>query len=478
MPETMSMTSKQELHRLFDAQKAAFLADSMPTFETRLDRLKRLEAAMVENRKAFQDTLNEDFGQHPALVTDLFETGGVIGRSRYIQAKLWEWMKPSPRELDPVAHGSSSAQVIRQPKGVIGNLAPWNFPIECALVMVNDMLAAGNRVIVKASRQTPATSMLMRKVIADRFDESELAIVLAESTDFSEYFCTLPWNHLTYTGGGNIGKVVLRHAAENLTQVTLELGGKNPTVFTNEGVCELLVERFLYNRVFKGGQVCTSPDYAMVPRARLSEWVELAKKTWSAMYPSYVGHQDATGTINRRHYNRLIGYLDEAREAGCEVISLNGDEPDPDTLQVPMYVVLDPPEHLEVMREEVFGPITAIKPYDEFDAAIEYINTRDRPLAAYFVGRERDLIERFQSRVLSGGVGINVFGLQGAHPALPFGGTGMSGMGCHSGFEGFLTYTHNKSVFECADDSPIMASLKGPYGEYAQAVCDSIFAAP
>jgi coniferyl-aldehyde dehydrogenase len=471
----MPITTREELHRLFAAQKAAFLQNSMPTLDERLDRLRRLEAAMVENRVGFQKTLNEDFGQHPALVTDLFETGGVIGRSRYVQAMLGEWMKPSPRELDPAAHGGSTAQVIRQPKGVIGNLAPWNFPIECALVMVNDMLAAGNRVIVKASRQTPATSELMQAVIAERFDETELVIVQADTVDFSEHFCTLPWDHLTYTGGGNIGRTVLRHAAENLTPVTLELGGKNPTLFSDEGVCDLLVERFLYNRVFKGGQVCTSPDYALVPRSRVQEWVALAEAAWSGMYPRYVGHPDATGTINRRHYERLLGYLDEARAAGCAVISLNGDEPDPETLQIPMVVVVDPPEHLEVMREEMFGPITAIKPYDSFEAAIDYINGRDRPLAAYFVGRERDLIARFQERVIAGGIGINVFGLQGAHPALPFGGTGASGMGCHSGFEGFLTYTHNKSVFECADDSPIMASLKGPYGEFAQAVCDSIF---
>jgi coniferyl-aldehyde dehydrogenase len=472
----MPITTVQELNRLFEAQKAAFLKNPMPTLDERLDRLRRLEAAMIENRVGFQKSLNEDFGQHPAVVTDLFETGGVIGRSRYIQAMLADWMKDSPRDLDPAAHGSSSAKVIRQPKGVIGNLAPWNFPIECALVMVNDMLAAGNRVIVKASRQTPATSELMQSVIASAFDETELAIVQADSVDFSEYFCTLPWNHLTYTGGGNIGKNVLRHAAENLTQVTLELGGKNPTVFTDEGVCELLVERFLYNRVFKGGQVCTSPDYAMVPRGKMEEWINLAKKTWSGMYPQYVGHPDATGTISRRHYDRLLGYLDEAREAGCEVISLNGDEPNPDTLQIPMYLVIDPSEKLEVMKEEMFGPITAVKPYTSLSEAIEYINNRDRPLAAYIVGRERDQIDEFQARVVSGGIGINVFGLQGAHPALPFGGIGASGMGCHSGFEGFLTYTHNKSVFECADDSPLMASLKGPYGEFAQAVCDSVFA--
>ncbi|HPE31378.1 MAG TPA: aldehyde dehydrogenase family protein [Parvularculaceae bacterium] len=470
------LTTEKELDRLFYAQKEAFLKNSMPSLEERIDRLKRLEAAMVKNRIGFQKTLREDFGAHHSFVTDLFETGGVIGRSRYIQAMLADWMKPSPRELDPAAHGGSKAQVIRQPKGVIGNMAPWNFPIECALVMVNDMLGAGNRVIVKASRQTPATSALMQQAISAEFDETELAVVCGDHVSFAEYFCTLPWNHLTYTGGGEVAKGILRHAAENLTQVTLELGGKNPTLFTQEGVCELLVERFLYNRVFKGGQVCTSPDYALVPEGRVDEWVTLAKKTWTGMYPTYVGHADATGTINRRHYDRLLGYLDEARKAGCDVISLNGEEPNPDTLQIPMYVVVEPDESLDVMKDEMFGPITAVKSYKSFDDAVDYINRRDRPLAAYIVGRERDLIEKFQTRVLSGGVGVNVFGLQGAHPALPFGGTGASGMGCHSGFEGFLTYTHNKSVFECADDSLVMASLKGPYGELAQAVADSIFA--
>lgn len=468
-------TTEKELDRLFYAQKEAFLQNSMPSLEERLSRLKRLEAAMVKNRIGFQKTLREDFGAHHPFVTDLFETGGVIGRSRYIQAMLADWMKPSPRELDPAAHGGSTARVIRQPKGVIGNMAPWNFPIECALVMVNDMLAAGNRVIVKASRQTPATSALMQQAISAEFDETELVVVSGDSVSFAEYFCTLPWNHLTYTGGGEVAKGILRHAAQNLTQVTLELGGKNPTLFTHEGVTELLVERFLYNRVFKGGQVCTSPDYALVPEGRVDDWVALAKKTWSAMYPKYVGHADATGTINKRHFDRLLGYLDQARKAGCEVVSLNGEEPDPATLQIPMYVVVEPDDALDVMKDEMFGPITAVKSYKSFDAAIDYINRRDRPLAAYIVARERDLIEKFQTKVISGGVGVNVFGLQGAHPALPFGGIGASGMGCHSGFEGFLTYTHNKSVFECADDSVVMASLKGPYGELAQAVADSLF---
>lgn len=473
----MMYTTTQELDQLFERQKAAFSRNSMPTLDERLERLRRLEGAMIRHRKGFQESVASDFGSHSPMVTDLFETGGVLGRNRHIQSALESWMQPSERPLNAMVHGSSTARVIRQPKGVIGNLAPWNFPIECALVMVNDMIAAGNRVIVKASEQTPATSELLREAIAEAFDDGELAVVCGKDIDFAEYFCTLPWDHLCFTGSGKIGRNVLRAAAERMTPVTLELGGKNPTVFSDDGVCAELVERFLYNRVFKGGQVCTSPDYAFVPEARLDDWVALAKSTWTGMYPSYVGHPDATGTINRRHYDRIIGYLDEAKAAGCEVISLNGDAPDPDRLQIPMVLVIDPPETLGVMTDEIFGPVTAVKPYREFDEAVDYINGHDRPLAAYFVGRERDLADAFQTRIVSGGIGINVFGLQGAEPALPFGGIGASGMGCHSGPEGFFHFTHAKSVFECTDDSPLMAALKGPYGAMTQAFADAVFPA-
>ena len=468
------MTTNTELNEIFKKQKEAFANNSSPSLKERIDRLQRLEAAMMKNRIAFQKTIREDFGAHSQYVTDLFETGGVLGRGRHLQANLEEWMRPVDRELNSMVHGSSTAKVIRQPKGVMGNMAPWNFPIECALVMVNDMLAAGNRVIVKGPELTPATSSLLEEVIKSEFDEDTLAVVNGD-TSFSEYFSTMPWDHLTYTGGERVAKLVMNAASKNLTPVTLELGGKNPTLFTNEGVCELLVERFLFNRVFKGGQVCTSPDYVMVPEEHLETWVNLAKSKWSEMYPNYIGHEDATGTINDHHFNRIMNYIDEAKEAGCEVISLNGEDSDESLRQIPMIIIIDPDDSLSVMQEEIFGPVTAVKTYSNIDSAINYINSKPRPLAAYLVGREREMIQNFEENIISGGIGINVFGLQGAEPCLPFGGIGNSGMGCHSGHEGFLNYTHSKSVFECGDDSPLMASLKGPYGEITKAFSDAVF---
>ena len=472
----MSETSTSTLDELFAAQKHAFAAETYPTLEVRLDRLRRLETCLVRNRKPIQDALIADFGTHHPLATDLFETGGVLGRNRTIQAMLPEWMGDSERPLLDLVHGSSKARVIRQPKGVMGNIAPWNFPIECALVMVNEMLGAGNRVIVKASEFTPVTGALLAEIIAEAFDRSELAVVNG-GIELSRYFSALPWDHLTYTGGAAAARSIMAAAAPNLTPLTLELGGKNPTVFLPEAVEPGLVERYLYFRIFKGGQVCTSPDYAMVPRSQMAEWVTLAKAQWSKMYPHYVGHPDATGTINRRHFDRILGYVEEARAAGVEVVSLNGDEPDPETLQIPMYAVIDPPGHLAVSQDEVFGPVVAVLPYDTLEDAIAEINRRPRPLAAYIAGRDQPRLDQFARHVIAGGIGINVFGFQGAEPALPFGGIGASGMGCHSGIEGFLQYTHQKSVFDCADDNPLMLALAAPYGDFAQQFADAIFPA-
>lgn len=463
-----------ELNRLFAKQKTAFAQDRMPSLERRLERLKTLDRMLIEFRVPIQKALSADFGSHHPLVTDLFESGGVIARSRYIQSQLAQWMAPDERPLNAMVHGSSKARVVRQPLGVIGNISPWNFPVESALVMTADMLAAGNRVIVKTSELAPETAKVLGRAIAAHFDEAVLATV-SGGVDVAAYFASLPWDHLTYTGGGRVGRLVMQAAAKNLTPVTLELGGKNPTVFAEDGLEEGLIERFLYFRVFKGGQVCTSPDYALVPENRLREWVDKAKKMWTQLYPRYVGHPEATGAINQAHYDRVLKLVQEARDRGVEVVSLNGDVPNPATRQIPMYVLVDPPDDLTCMREEIFGPVTPVKTYRHIDEAFERINSRESPLAAYMVTRDEALGARFASEVLSGGTGVNVFGFQGAEPSIPFGGVGMSGIGCHSGFEGFKNYSHSKSVFFCADDNGLAFAIRPPFGEITQAFADAVF---
>ena len=472
----MNDTTTAELDRLFGLQKAAFAKDRSPSLETRLERLKTLDAAMIAFRDEFRAAMSADFCNHHPLVTDLFESGAVVARSRYIQALLPEWIKPSPRELNPHVHGSSTAWVVKQPKGVIGNIAPWNFPIECALIMVADMLAAGNRVIVKTSELAPRTAEVVRKAIAAHLPEDLVAVVCG-GVELAQYFASLPWAHLTYTGSTRVGRLVMQAAANNLTPVTLEMGGKNPTVFAEDGLEDGLIERFLFCRVFKGGQVCTSPDYALVPEHRLEEWLQKAQDIWTRMYPRYIGHPEATGAINDAHYRRVLGMVQEAEAAGVRVISLNGDKPDPALRQIPMYAVVQPPEHLACAQEEIFGPVTAVFTYRSMDEVFDRINGGPTPLAAYLVTRDDALAARFTEQVLSGGTGINVFGFQAADATLPFGGVGPSGIGCHSGYEGFLNYSHQKSVFKCEDDNVLMMAIKPPFGDLSQAFADAVLTA-
>ena len=344
-----------ELDRLFTLQKRCAHENPYPSLEERLGWLDRFEEMMVANRQVFIDSLESDFGSHPAFVTELLETAAIVGRIRYFRRNLKEWMAPTDISLNPQAHGSSTAATVPIPLGVVGNIAPWNFPIECALVMVVDMLAAGNRVILKPPSQAPATAKAVGEAVAEFFPEDVFATINGDH-ELTVNFPHRPWNHLTYTGSPEVGKIVMRAAAEYLTPVTLELGGKNPTVFAEDAVNDKLIKRFLDSRILKGGQVCTSPDYVFVPRNKRDEWLERAQRIWSEMYPSYIGHADSTGAINQKNFKRVVGYVDEARAAGANVISLNGEEYDESKRQIPMYIVVDPAPELMVMTEEIFWP--------------------------------------------------------------------------------------------------------------------------
>jgi coniferyl-aldehyde dehydrogenase len=474
----MTETTTAELDALFDRQKQAFLANNNPSYEQRMTWLKALERMMLDLRQPIRNALSEDFGNHSPLITDLFETGGVLGRCRNAQVQLESWMAPEERPLLDAVHGSSTCQIIQQPKGVMGNIAPWNFPIECSMVMVADMLAAGNRVIVKLSEMAPATAKLIQERVGEYFSEDVLAVVIG-GVELAQHFSSMPWDHLTYTGNTAVGRKVMQAAAQNLTPVTLELGGKNPTVFLEDGIDEQLMLEYLSFKFCKSGQICTSPDYALVPEDKLEQWVDIAQQVWRQAYPDYNNHPDVTGIINERHYDRLLHAVKEAEESGARVIALSNAVPDRDKRLLPMYLVVNPSEDLEVMREETFGPITPVKTYKTLEEAYAYINGRDRPLASYLVtrARETEVVETFKKAIVSGGAGINVFGFQAAEPTAPFGGIGASGIGAHGGAQGFSNYSHSKTVYNCAQDNPLKMAVCVPYGEVTQAFADGIFGA-
>jgi coniferyl-aldehyde dehydrogenase len=448
-----------ELERAFERQKAAL--DPYPSLAQRLDRIGRVRSLVTGGEDRIRVAMQADFGSlHPSMVV-MLDTLPVIDRVGHFEAKLAEWMEPEDVALGEV-HGSSTGQIVRVPKGVMGNIAPWNFPIESALVMAVDMLAAGNTVVIKPSELAPATSAALAGLVAEYFGPEELAVVEG-GVDVASAFAAMHWDHLTYTGGGRVGRLVAQAAAANLVPVTLELGGKNPAVFTADSVTEASIARFLSFRSLKAGQICTSPDYALVPRAQVGEWVEIASAVWRGWYPRWVGHPDITGIINAHHVARLLGYLDEARARGVEVVGLNDDVPDVDGRHLPMTLVVDPPADLACMTDEVFGPITPVVPYDSVEEAFARINAGPSPLGAYLATGDMALADRFVTAVRSGGIGINTFGLQGGHAALPFGGFGASGTGCHSGHAGFLNYSHTKSVFRGADDSFVHQVIIPPF---------------
>jgi len=435
----------------FAAQRAAVARNPMPSLEQRQERLTRLRDMVLANRQVFRDSLANDFGAIHPRVVDMMDTGPVIARVDHFAANLETWMQPRSVAPGP-EHGSSTAEILHVPKGVNGNISPWNFPVESALVMCTDMLAAGNTVMVKPSELAPATAHALDEAVAQHFAPEVLAVVQG-GPELAQAFASMPWDHLTFTGSPRVGQLVMEAAARNLVPVTLELGGKNPALFAPDGVTESLIHLFLTFRTLKAGQVCTSPDYALVPRERLEDWVATAGEIWRRTYPAYVGHPFATGIINNAHYQRIVGYVEEARDRGVRVVSLGKDEPNPTRRQIPTLLVIDPPEDLGCMTEEIFGPVVPVVLYDTVDEAIERINRGPSPLASYVATHDADLARRFVTTVRSGGAAVNSFGIQGGHVALPFGGFGRSGHGCHSGYEGFLNYSHTKSVFYGANDS-------------------------
>ncbi|NOX31993.1 MAG: aldehyde dehydrogenase family protein [Actinobacteria bacterium] len=458
---TNQSVQSASLQELFDGQKQRVLADPLPTIEVRMSRLADLGRLLTDHLDAIREAITADFGSiHPSMV-EILDTWPVLGRIAYFEQNVVEWMKPRSVDLGG-EHGSSTAEVMQVPKGVNGIIGPWNFPIESNLVMAVDILAAGNTAIIKPSELAEATSQVLADAVADVFDPTVLAVVQG-GAEVAADFAAMPWDHLTFTGSGRVGSLVMQAAAKNLVPVTLELGGKNPAVFAADGVTEELVGRFLSFRTLKAGQICTSPDYAMVPNDQLDSWVEMATDFWRKAYPSYVGSPDVTGIINDAHFDRVVGYISEADAAGVKTVSLNGDKPDAATRRVPLTLVINPPDHLGCMREEAFGPVVSVVGYNTIDDAMARINAGPSPLGAYLATKSAALGDRFAVTVRSGGTGINTFGLQGGHPALPFGGFGASGHGCHGAKEGFLNYSHTKSVFRGADDSFVHKAIVPPY---------------
>jgi coniferyl-aldehyde dehydrogenase len=400
------------------------------------------------------------------------EAAASIGPLKYARKHVRQWMKPEPRKLDfPFGPLGCRARIEYVPKGVMGILSPWNFPVFLVFLPLSGALAAGNRAMVKPSEHTPATAELLTELIGRTFDETEV-VVCTGGPEVGEAFSALPFDHLLFTGGTAIGRLVMRAAADNLVPVTLELGGKSPVVVGRSANLERTAQKVALGKLLNAGQICIAPDYAFVPSEKVEEFVTALEGQVRSLYPSLKDNPEYTSVINENHYARLSAAVDEAKESGAEVREIN--PADEDLVDDPLRkliptVVIEPDDSLQLMQEEIFGPVLPVKGYRSIDEVISYVNERPRPLCLYYFGADAEERSRVLSRTTSGGVTVNDVLIHALIEQLPFGGIGASGMGVYRGIDGFRSFSHPRAVFT----SPKLnlwklMGLQPPYGKALQ----------
>lgn len=431
--------------------------------------LAALRDVLAGNQQALVEAISADFGNRSADETLLAEIMPSLHGIRYARRHLRGWMKPSRRRVG-LAFQPASARVIYQPLGVVGIIVPWNYPLYLAIGPLVGALAAGNRVMLKMSESTPATGALLQRLLAQVFPEDQVAVVLGD-VEVGKAFARLPFDHLLFTGATHIGRDVMHAAADNLTPVTLELGGKSPAIVSATVPLADAAERIAFGKTLNAGQTCVAPDYVLVPRARLKGFVDAYREAVQRLYPSLADNPDYTAIINARQLTRLQDYLDDARAKGAQVVPLFTEA---QQRRMPHCLLLEVNEHMRVMHEEIFGPLLPIIPYDELDEALAYVNARPRPLALYYFGYDRPEQQQVLDSTHSGGVCLNDTLLHVAQDDLPFGGIGPSGMGHYHGREGFLTFSKAKSVF-AKQRFNAARLVYPPYGKWWQKLIYALF---
>lgn len=433
-----------QLQFQLDQQRQAFNAQPYPDLAERISHLKALKKAILNHKKALCQALDQDFGQrsnHDSLISDVLP---CIQNINYTVKRLKKWMKPSRRHAGLLL-APAKVEVIYQPLGVVGIIVPWNFPVMLSMGPLITALAAGNRAMIKLSEFTPKTNVVITQLLADAFTTKQVCVVEGEA-DVAAAFSGLAFDHLIFTGSTTVGRHVMRAAADNLTPVTLELGGKSPVLIAPDMPLATAVERMIFGKSLNGGQICVAPDYALVPEEKVRDFVEEYKKQFNKMYPKGVANKDFTSVINARQYQRLSDYLTDAKQQGAEIIPCHDDARNDEQHRMVTHLVLETKDTMQLMQDEIFGPILPIVPYHSIDDALTYIQQRPRPLAFYLMSFDPELQLRVKTTTHAGGMAINESIFQVAADDAPFGGVGASGMGHYHGHEGFLTFSKAKTV--------------------------------
>lgn len=460
------------MKEMLAAQRESFMAALPEPLSIRKDRLKRAAAMVRDHADRFCDALSEDFGHRSREQSMITDIAGSIAPIDHALKHLDRWSKPEKRGVQfPLGLLGAKAWVEYQPKGVIGIIAPWNFPVNLVMSPLAGVFAAGNRAMIKTSEYTPATAALFEEIAGRYFDPSELAFV-SGGPEVGKAFATLPFDHLLFTGATGIGRHILHAAADNLTPVTLELGGKSPVIVGTGADVGQVGQRVALGKMLNAGQICLAPDYVLVPSDQESAIVDGLKSAASAMYPTLLTNPDYTSVVNDRHYQRLHDWIDDARAKGATVEVVNPAKEDfgsTNSRKMPLHIVRDVTDDMTLMQEEIFGPVLPVRRYDGIDGAIAEVNRRDRPLGLYYFGKDEAERRRVLDRTISGGVTLDDVVFHVSMEDLPFGGVGPSGMGSYHGLDGFRTFSHAKAVFQQSRiDVAKLAGLKPPYGAAAR----------
>jgi coniferyl-aldehyde dehydrogenase len=451
---------ENEAQRIFTLQRQAYLRHPYPSLAERKENLTKLERILIDNADAIAEAINRDFGHRCAEESKMLEIFGCVDGIRHTRRKLAHWMKPQRRHVS-VLFATGVNRVIPQPKGVVGVVSPWNYPLFLTVSPLTSVLAAGNRAMIKMATNSQTVCRLLYDKFSEQFPEELVAILPGvRAQDFS----TLPFDHIIFTGSADAGRTVMRSAADNLTPVTLELGGKSPTIICDDFDIDEAASRILYGKYINAGQTCLAPDYLFVPANKREQFIEAAKRILAQRYPD-TNSRSYTSIIDEKSYRRLRATLEDAQRKGAQVVALVPEASFNDTLRkIPPHLVLEPTEEMTIMQEEIFGPLLAVKSYRTIDEVIDYVNAKDRPLGFYVFTNDKAVERKLLYSTISGGVTINNCVLHVAQHDLPFGGVGASGMGQYHGYEGFLEFSKLRPVFT----SPRLSALRFFYPPYTR----------
>lgn len=460
--------TKARMSLVLDVQKRACLRQGPPDARLRKDRLTRCVNLLLTHKEELVAAIDADFGARSRDMSLLTDIAGAIGPLKYAIANVQDWMKPEKRKVTPAALAvfGARAELHYQPKGVLGVMTPWNFPVQLAMDAIAGGFAAGNRIMLKPSEFTPLTSALLARLIDLYFEEEEIAVIQG-GPDVGAAFAALAFDHLIFTGATNVGRHVMAAAAQNLTPVTLELGGKSPVVLGKSADLAKAAARVMAGKTMNAGQICLAPDYVLAPRENMEAFIAGAQAAVAKMFPTLKNNPDYASMVNQRHYDRVMGLIEDARAKGARIVEINPANEDftqQEHHRIPPTLILEPTDDMAVTREEIFGPVLPVKSYAAFAETVDYVNAHPRPLALYYFGADAREQEALLTRTHSGGVTVNDVIFHFTMDDLPFGGVGPSGIGAYHGQRGFQEFSHQKAVYK-QTPSEIISMFRPPYGE-------------